>query len=146
MGHAGTLDPLATGLLIVCTGRKRKEIDRFTGLDKEYVAELLLGVCVKRSFDRATVGQRAVRRPIRPVSSQIGADVVNLYMVGRHGDALKIKVTAPPLEGRANEEIIEFLAEALGIKKGRLTFHSTPPSTDSISKRLPGISFQTIAI
>ncbi len=44
MGHAGTLDPLATGLLIVCTGRKRKEIDRFTGLDKEYVAELLLGV------------------------------------------------------------------------------------------------------
>ncbi|MDQ1277159.1 MAG: uncharacterized protein QG555_199 [Thermodesulfobacteriota bacterium] len=42
-------------------------------------------------------------------------------LVGRHGDALKIKVTAPPLEGRANEEIIEFLAEALGIKKGRLT-------------------------
>ncbi|MFA5183262.1 MAG: DUF167 domain-containing protein [Syntrophales bacterium] len=41
-------------------------------------------------------------------------------IIGCHGDALKIKVTAPPLEGRANEEIIEFLAETLGIKKGQL--------------------------
>jgi len=44
MGHAGTLDPMATGLLIICTGKKRKDIERFTGLDKEYVAEALLGV------------------------------------------------------------------------------------------------------
>ena len=53
MGHAGTLDPLATGLLIICTGRKRKEIDRFTGLDKEYVAEALLGVKTP-SYDTET--------------------------------------------------------------------------------------------
>ena len=59
MGHAGTLDPLATGLLIVCTGRKRKEIERFTGLDKEYVAEFLLGVETP-SYDTETepVAQR----------------------------------------------------------------------------------------
>ncbi len=44
MGHAGTLDPLATGLLIICTGRKRKEMERFTGLDKEYLAGIVLGV------------------------------------------------------------------------------------------------------
>lgn len=53
MGHAGTLDPLATGLLIVCTGRKRKEIDRFMGLDKEYVAGMRLGIRTP-SFDTET--------------------------------------------------------------------------------------------
>jgi tRNA pseudouridine55 synthase len=53
MGHAGTLDPMATGLLILCTGRKRKEIDRFTGLDKEYVADVLLGVTTP-SYDTDT--------------------------------------------------------------------------------------------
>ncbi len=45
-------------------------------------------------------------------------------IIGTHGDALKIKVTAPPVEGRANEEIVEFLAEALGIKKGQLAIVS----------------------
>jgi len=53
MGHAGTLDPMATGLLIICTGRKRKEIDKFTGLDKEYVAEVRLGIRTA-SFDTET--------------------------------------------------------------------------------------------
>lgn len=40
---------------------------------------------------------------------------------GIHGDALKIKVTAPPVDGRANEEIVSFLASGLGIKKGQVT-------------------------
>lgn len=53
MGHAGTLDPMATGLLIICTGRKRKEIDKFTGLDKEYIAEVRLGIRTA-SFDTET--------------------------------------------------------------------------------------------
>jgi tRNA pseudouridine55 synthase len=43
VGHAGTLDPMATGLLIVCTGKKTGEIEQFVGLDKEYEAELFLG-------------------------------------------------------------------------------------------------------
>lgn len=43
-GHAGTLDPKATGLLIVCTGKKTKEIDRFVGLEKEYRGTMELGV------------------------------------------------------------------------------------------------------
>jgi tRNA pseudouridine55 synthase len=52
-GHAGTLDPLATGLLIVCTGRKRKQIDSYMGLDKEYEVEMELGVRTP-SFDAGT--------------------------------------------------------------------------------------------
>lgn len=43
VGHAGTLDPLATGLLLVCTGRATKRIEELQALDKEYEATLRLG-------------------------------------------------------------------------------------------------------
>ena len=43
VGHAGTLDPLATGLMIVCTGKFTKQIDTFQSQDKEYIAGILLG-------------------------------------------------------------------------------------------------------
>jgi len=43
VGHAGTLDPLATGLLIVCIGKKTKSIDSFMGLEKEYTGTFHLG-------------------------------------------------------------------------------------------------------
>jgi tRNA pseudouridine55 synthase len=53
VGHAGTLDPLATGLLIICTGRATKKIDEFRDLDKEYVATFHLGETTP-SFDLET--------------------------------------------------------------------------------------------
>ena len=43
VGHAGTLDPLATGLLLICTGKKTKEINSFMGLDKCYEGSISLG-------------------------------------------------------------------------------------------------------
>nr|WP_319400786.1 tRNA pseudouridine(55) synthase TruB [uncultured Carboxylicivirga sp.] len=43
VGHAGTLDPLASGLVIVCTGKATKQIDQFSGLDKQYIADVELG-------------------------------------------------------------------------------------------------------
>lgn len=43
VGHAGTLDPLATGLLIICTGKMTKKIDEFTGMDKEYTGSFYIG-------------------------------------------------------------------------------------------------------
>ena len=43
VGHAGTLDPLATGLLIICVGKKTKEIASFMGQEKEYIAEITFG-------------------------------------------------------------------------------------------------------
>ncbi len=52
-GHAGTLDPRATGLLIVCTGKKTKTMHRFIGMEKEYTGELELGI-VTPSFDLET--------------------------------------------------------------------------------------------
>jgi len=50
VGHAGTLDPKATGVLIVCTGRATKRIDEFQGQTKEYLATLKLGATTP-SFD-----------------------------------------------------------------------------------------------
>jgi len=53
VGHAGTLDPLATGLLIVCTGKMTKQIEKFQSQNKEYVTTLKLGATTP-SFDRET--------------------------------------------------------------------------------------------
>lgn len=53
VGHAGTLDPLATGVLIVCTGRATKRIDELQNGDKEYVATIRLGATTP-SFDLET--------------------------------------------------------------------------------------------
>lgn len=53
IGHAGTLDPLATGLLIICTGKKTKSIDHFQDQEKEYTGTFLLGETTP-SFDMET--------------------------------------------------------------------------------------------
>jgi tRNA pseudouridine55 synthase len=53
VGHAGTLDPLASGLMIICTGRFTKKIDEFRDLDKEYVASIHIGATTP-SFDLET--------------------------------------------------------------------------------------------
>ncbi len=53
VGHAGTLDPLATGLLIVCTGKSTKQINSFQDQEKEYIAGILFGKTTP-SFDLET--------------------------------------------------------------------------------------------
>jgi tRNA pseudouridine55 synthase len=53
IGHTGTLDPLATGLLILCTGKFTKQIEQFKDLDKEYTGTMTLGATTP-SFDLET--------------------------------------------------------------------------------------------
>ena len=53
IGHAGTLDPLATGLLILCTGRMTKQIEQFKEYDKEYTGTFTIGTTTA-SFDLET--------------------------------------------------------------------------------------------
>lgn len=50
VGHAGTLDPLATGLLILCTGKMTKEINNYMGMEKTYSGEITLG-STTQSYD-----------------------------------------------------------------------------------------------
>lgn len=54
VGHAGTLDPKATGLMVVCTGKETKKIDLIQAKEKEYVATIKLGATTP-SFDLETV-------------------------------------------------------------------------------------------
>jgi tRNA pseudouridine55 synthase len=54
VGHAGTLDPKATGLLIICTGAMTKKINDLVGLDKEYTGTFFLGATTP-SYDTETV-------------------------------------------------------------------------------------------
>ena len=53
VGHAGTLDPLATGLLVICTGKHTKKIDQLTTVSKSYTGTILLGKTTP-SFDLET--------------------------------------------------------------------------------------------
>jgi tRNA pseudouridine55 synthase len=53
VGHAGTLDPLATGLLILCTGKMTKQIEQFKEFDKEYTGSFTIGATTP-SFDLET--------------------------------------------------------------------------------------------
>jgi tRNA pseudouridine55 synthase len=53
IGHAGTLDPLATGLLIICTGKMTKRIEEYMGMEKEYTGTFVVGQTTP-SFDLET--------------------------------------------------------------------------------------------
>lgn len=53
MGHSGTLDPLATGLLLLCSGKKTKDLTHYTGWDKIYTATFTIGA-VTQSYDLET--------------------------------------------------------------------------------------------
>ena len=53
VGHAGTLDPLATGLLLICTGKKTKQIQDLMGADKTYTGTICLGATTP-SYDLET--------------------------------------------------------------------------------------------
>ena len=45
-------------------------------------------------------------------------------LVGPHGDSLKVRITAPPLEGRANAHLVQFLAKVFGVPKSQVSFLS----------------------
>ncbi|MBT0811699.1 tRNA pseudouridine(55) synthase TruB [Litoribacter ruber] len=86
VGHAGTLDPLATGLLIVCAGKKTKSIDTYQAQEKEYTGTFVLGSTTE-SFDleREVV---PVADPLHLTLDQIKGAVTELT-----GDILQI----PPM-------------------------------------------------
>ena len=68
VGHAGTLDPLASGLMIICTGKATKSIDDFRDLDKEYIASFHLGETTP-SFDLETATDK--KYPIDHITETI---------------------------------------------------------------------------
>jgi tRNA pseudouridine55 synthase len=77
VGHAGTLDPLATGLLIVCTGKSTKKIDEFRDLDKEYVANIHIGETTP-SFDLETETDH--QYPTEHITEKMVKDVLECFL------------------------------------------------------------------
>ena len=110
VGHAGTLDPLATGLLVICTGKMTKQIDTFQGQIKEYTGTIVLGSTTP-SFDLETeINERFPTEHISkdlihettkqfigeidqfpPVFSALKKDGKRLYEYARAGEAVEVK-------------------------------------------------------
>lgn len=110
IGHAGTLDPLATGLLILCTGKKTKEIDTYQGAEKEYTGKLVLGkttpsVDLETTFDgeypiehitKEMLQQAATKltgtiEQYPPIYSAVKMGGERLYKKARRGETVEIK-------------------------------------------------------
>jgi len=77
VGHAGTLDPLASGLMIICTGKATKKIDTFRDLDKEYIATFHLGETTP-SFDLETETDN--HYPTDHISEELVRDVLTGFL------------------------------------------------------------------
>ncbi|MBO6881230.1 tRNA pseudouridine(55) synthase TruB [Winogradskyella sp.] len=110
VGHAGTLDPLATGLLVICTGKMTKQINTFQGQEKEYTGTFVLGSTTP-SFDLETeidatfptehISEYLIHETTKqfigkieqfpPVFSAIKKDGKRLYEFARAGEAVEIK-------------------------------------------------------
>ena len=110
VGHAGTLDPLATGVLIICTGKSTKLIDELQAHTKEYVATIKLGATTP-SFDMetpedATYPTQHISRyliehtmnrfigrieQIPPTYSAIKVDGKRAFKYARQGEEIKLK-------------------------------------------------------
>ncbi|WP_242131257.1 tRNA pseudouridine(55) synthase TruB [Aestuariivivens marinum] len=110
VGHAGTLDPLATGLLVICTGKMTKQIDTFQAQTKEYTGTITLGSTTP-SFDLETeidntfptehITETLIHKTteqfigdiqqLPPVFSAIKKDGKRLYEFARAGESVNIK-------------------------------------------------------
>lgn len=110
VGHAGTLDPLATGVLIICTGKSTKRIDELQAHTKEYVATLKLGATTP-SFDMETaedatyptehITRQLVEEKLKsfigrieqvpPAFSAVKVDGKRAFKYARQGEDVKLK-------------------------------------------------------
>lgn len=117
VGHAGTLDPLASGVLILCTGRATKRIEELQSGAKEYVATLRLGATtpsfdlehdIDRTYPTAHITKEEVERvlasfvgeimQVPPVFSACKVDGKRAYDLARKGQkAEEVKLKAKPL-------------------------------------------------
>ncbi|WP_272151630.1 tRNA pseudouridine(55) synthase TruB [Tenacibaculum aiptasiae] len=110
VGHAGTLDPLATGLLIICTGKQTKNINEYQGQIKEYTGTITLGETtpsydleteVNETFPTEHITEELIHKTTEkfigkiqqkpPIFSAIKKDGKRLYELARKGETTEIK-------------------------------------------------------
>ena len=132
VGHAGTLDPLATGVLIICTGKKTRQIDDFQAQTKEYIATLKLGqttpsfdleLPIDKTFSIEHIDFELINKTIPaftgeiwqqpPAFSAVKIDGKRAYDYAREGKEVEIK---PKLLKIDEIEILEFAKPLLKIR------------------------------
>jgi len=105
VGHAGTLDPLATGLLIICTGKYTKKINEYMGMEKEYTGSFTLGAITatydleseetnhkdishltEETIRQATIPFTGKIFQVPPIHSAIKKDGKPIYLAARKGE------------------------------------------------------------
>lgn len=110
IGHAGTLDPLATGLLILCTGKMTKQIERFQSMEKEYTGKMILGQTTPshdletaptapvdlseisaQTIYSATQQFKGIIQQVPPLHSAIKVDGQRAYTLARSGEKMTLK-------------------------------------------------------
>ena len=110
VGHSGTLDPLATGLLIVCTGKFTKRIEKIQGQEKTYTGQFTLGATTpsfdretkaSHTFDTAHITKQLLEetakqfvgeiKQIPPIFSALKKDGKRLYDFARKNEEVEIK-------------------------------------------------------
>ena len=131
VGHAGTLDPLATGVLILCTGKKTKEIETLQAHTKEYVATLQLGAStashdMEHPVDEVFPTEQITRERIEQVLTSFVGDVQQVppvysavcvngkraYQLSRKGKDFEIKAKTVHIE---EIELLHFDEEMMQI-------------------------------
>lgn len=110
IGHAGTLDPLATGILLVCIGRATKQVEALQAEEKEYVAELMLGATTpsgdmehevdntyptdhitREMVEEALKSLTGEREQLPPLYSAKKVQGVRAYEFARAGEEIELK-------------------------------------------------------
>jgi len=110
VGHAGTLDPLATGLLVVCTGKMTKRIDELQAQEKEYTGTFTLGAItpsydlereIIQQFDLSGITEELIRRTalsfigeieqVPPAHSAVKLGGERVYEKARRGETVELK-------------------------------------------------------
>lgn len=110
VGHAGTLDPLATGLLVICTGKMTKQINTFQGQEKEYTGTFVIGSTtpsydleteISEIFPKEHVTEELIHKTTEqfigkieqfpPIFSAIKKEGKRLYEFARAGETVEIK-------------------------------------------------------
>lgn len=117
VGHAGTLDPLADGLLIICTGKFTKRIDEIQGQKKVYTGEITLGATtpsydketeVDQTFDVSKITDKIIHKTSKkfegkimqkpPIFSALKRDGKRLYQHAREGTKVEIQAREVEIE------------------------------------------------
>ncbi len=127
VGHAGTLDPLATGLLIVCIGKETKQINLYMGQEKEYTGTIYFGAS-RPSFDKETEIDQHVSMPLHDTSSiQSAANTFlgEIMQIPPVYSAIKVNGKRAYQSARAGEEL-EMKARQVQVRAFDITANNWP--------------------